>query len=473
MLFNSLDFLVFFVSVFVIYWIIPSRAKWIILLVCSYFFYAYWNPLYIFLLFASTLIDYVFGLYFTSSNNSWKQRVGLIVSLSLNLGMLFSFKYYNFFADGINALFTGLFNHKVIPNFSILLPVGISFYTFQSISYAIDVYKKRIPAERNLGKFALFISFFPQLVAGPIERAKDLLPQIHIEKKVLTLNFLIEGLKYILWGLFLKVVVADNLATMVDAKFDNYFSETGGGLVFGIILFAFQLYCDFNGYSKMAIGLAALLGYRLQNNFNYPFISASFNEFWRRWHISFTDWVRDYLFIPLGGTRCSKIRASLNIFLTFSLVGLWHGASINYLFWGILSGVYILTEYWVSPILKIKIKFVNHLSHYIKIGIVFFFFCISIVPIRAINIDVTLMVYSKIFYSKIGEIYFWFADNRYAPGMLGLYVVIFIEIWFGLKLNDIFNLKTKFTEPLFYSVIFFMILLLGKDTGSQFIYFQF
>ena len=344
MLFNSLDFLVFFVSVFVIYWIIPSRAKWIILLVCSYFFYAYWNPLYIFLLFASTLIDYVFGLYFTSSNNSWKQRVGLIVSLSLNLGMLFSFKYYNFFADGINALFTGLFNHKVIPNFSILLPVGISFYTFQSISYAIDVYKKQIPAERNLGKFALYLSFFPQLVAGPIERAKDLLPQINTANKTLSFDLFKSGLKYVLWGLFMKVVVADNLATLVDSKFELLSTRTGGEMLFAMILFTFQLYCDFNGYSRMAVGLAKLLGYDLLINFSYPFVSSSFTEFWRRWHVSLSRWFRDYIYHPLGGSKKNVGITIRNTAIVFIVSGLWHGATINFLLWGVMCGVLMIVE---------------------------------------------------------------------------------------------------------------------------------
>jgi alginate O-acetyltransferase complex protein AlgI len=472
MLFNSLDFLIFFLSVFVVYWTIPSRARWTILLICSYFFYAYWNPLYVFLLFASTLIDYIFGLYFTSSNNSWKQRVGLIVSLSLNLGMLFSFKYYNFFADGINVLFTGLFNHKVVPNFSILLPVGISFYTFQSISYAIDVYKKQIPAERNLGKFALYLSFFPQLVAGPIERAKDLLPQINTANKTLSYDLFKSGLKYVLWGLFMKVVVADNLATLVDSKFELLSSRTGGEMLFAMILFTFQLYCDFNGYSRMAVGLAKLLGYDLLINFNYPFVSSSFTEFWRKWHISLSRWFRDYIYHPLGGSKKNLGITIRNTAIVFIVSGLWHGATINFLLWGVMCGVLMIIE------ILIKNYFLQHIYlparlKFLGIPFVFSLFVLTLVPFRSNDLNDSLLIFEKIADCSFNELYFWFADNRFSPGLLGLYILIFIEIWFGLKLNSSWNIKNRISESAFYTVIFFMILLLGKDTGSQFIYFQF
>ena len=472
MLFNSLDFLVFFISVFVVYWTIPSRAKWIILLICSYFFYAYWNPLYIFLLFASTLIDYVFGLYFTSSNNSWKQRVGLIVSLSLNLGMLFSFKYYNFFADGINALFSGLFNHKVIPNFSILLPVGISFYTFQSISYAIDVYKKHIPAERNLGKFALYLSFFPQLVAGPIERAKDLLPQINTVNKTLSYDLFKSGIKYVLWGLFMKVVVADNLATLVDSKFELISTRTGGEMLFAMILFTFQLYCDFNGYSRMAVGLAKLLGYDLLINFSYPFVASSFTEFWRRWHVSLSRWFRDYIYLPLGGSKKNLGVTIRNTAIVFIVSGLWHGATINFLLWGVMCGILMILEILIKNYVLQKMK-IPYRMKFLGIPFVFSLFVLTLVPFRSNDLTESMLIFEKIKDSSFNELYFWFVDNRFSPGLLGLYILIFIEIWFGLKLNSLWNIKNRISESAFYTIIFLMILMLGKDTGSQFIYFQF
>lgn len=472
MLFNSLDFLFFFLLIFIVYWSLPSRHKWIILLISSYFFYAYWNPIYLILLFASTLIDYIFGIYFTSSTNSIKQRLGLIVSLCLNFGLLFSFKYYNFFADGINSFFLELFQKKVIPNFSILLPVGISFYTFQSVSYAIDVYKKRIPAERNLGKFALFISFFPQLVAGPIERAKDLLPQIHFEKKIFSINYLKQGIKWILWGIFVKVVVADNLAMIVDAKFEGIVNRSGSEMLFAIVLFTFQLYCDFNGYSQIARGLAKILGFDLMINFRYPLVSRSFSEFWRKWHISLSQWFRDYLYVPLGGSKTTFINTLRNIFIVFILSGLWHGATLNFVIWGCICGIYLIAEIVFKSLFLDRLN-LSQKTKLFGIPLVFSLFVLSLIPFRSESLSESALIFDRIRDFSLSELYFWFADNRYAPGMLGLYVVIFIEIWFGLKLNDIFNLKTKFTEPLFYSVIFFMILLLGKDSGAQFIYFQF
>lgn len=474
MLFNSLDFLVFFLIVFILYWSIPNKFKWILLLLSSYFFYAFWNPIYLILLLFSTAVDFFFSLYLTSSNSNRKRKIGLGLSLFLNLGLLFSFKYYNFFVDCFNELFNTVLGLELtLPNYSIILPIGISFYTFQAISYAVDVYRKEIKAEAKFGRFALYIAFFPQLVAGPIERAKELLPQVNELKKIITTDSFFNGLKNILWGLFLKVVVADNLAVLVEAKFNHVESQTGGGLFFALFLFAFQLYSDFNGYSKMAMGLAELLGYKLMNNFNYPFISSSFNEFWKRWHISLSQWVRDYIFFPLGGTRVSTLKILRNIFIAFFLMGLWHGATVNYVLWGIMSGLLLMVEFMLNHFLSDKIK--KRLINFkiLKIAFVFCLFCLSIVPIRSLTFDDSLIVYEKLFSSKLHDIYFWFADNRYSPGMIGLYVLIFIEIWFGLKINAKFNLKNSFTNYLFYFIIFFMIILLGRDEGAQFIYFQF
>lgn len=473
MLFNSLDFLLFFIIIFIAYWSSPKRYKWIILLISSYFFYAYWNPVYILLLFICTFIDYFFSLYLTSSKDLIKKKIGITISLILNFGLLFSFKYYNFFIEGLNLLISSITGYDaVLPQYSILLPVGISFYTFQTVSYAIDVYRGKIIAEKNLGKFALYVSFFPQLVAGPIERASDLIPQINEQEKSINFDSFLAGTRLILWGLFLKVVVADNLAELVDAKFNNVQSQSGGGLVFGLILFAFQLYSDFNGYSKMAIGLAQLLGFKLMNNFNYPFISSSFNEFWKRWHISLSQWIRDYVFFPLGGTKGNSLATVRNIFITFLVVGIWHGATINYLLWGVLSGILLLSEFLLNRHI-IKDAMWWGKIRLLKIAGVFFLFCLSIIPIRSITFGDSLVVYEKLFQTKLFDIYFWFADNRYSPGLLGLYIVIFVEIWFGLDINSKFNLKNKFTNYSFYLIIFFMILLLGRDSGAQFIYFQF
>jgi D-alanyl-lipoteichoic acid acyltransferase DltB (MBOAT superfamily) len=414
----------------------------------------------------------LFGLYFTSSNNPIKKKIGLTISLLLNFGLLFSFKYYNFFTDGLNELTYLIFDRKFIPNYSILLPVGISFYTFQSTSYAIDVYRKNIPAERNLGKFALFISFFPQLVAGPIERAKNLLPQINNQKKYISFQDVTEGVKLIIWGLFIKLVVADNLATLIDRKFEDLVNQTGGALAFVMILFTFQLYCDFSGYSKIAVGVSRLLGFRLMNNFNYPLISSSFGEFWKRWHISLSEWFRDYVYIPLGGSKKNIQITLLNILVVFILSGLWHGATLNFVLWGVLCGVFFIVEYVLIKYIFSQIKCWNYFKA-IQIVLIFSLFTFSLVPFRASDLADTWLIYKKIFQSSFGDLYFWFVDNRYSPGIVGLYLFVFIEIWFGLKLNKLFNIKNPITESIFYVLIFFMIILLGKDTGSQFIYFQF
>jgi alginate O-acetyltransferase complex protein AlgI len=473
MLFNSLDFLFFFLVVFVLYWSFANKYKWIILLISSYFFYGYWNPIFLSLIFFSTFVDYFFSLYLTSSSIQKKRKWGLGLSLFLNFGLLFSFKYYDFFVECFNWFFNSLLAIDItLPEYTILLPVGISFYTFQAVSYAIDVYRMDIKPERHFGKFALFISFFPQLVAGPIERATDLLPQINKLQKQLSSDSFTQGIKHIIWGLFLKVVVADNLATLIDVKFNAVHNQSGGGLFFALFLFAFQLYSDFNGYSKMALGLAILLGYKLKNNFNYPFISSSFKDFWRRWHISLSEWIRDYLFFPLGGTFVKPIKIIRNIFISFFLIGLWHGASINYILWGIFSGLLLIIEYLLNKYIIKEMGWWKKITFLKRIS-VFSLFCLSIVPVRSLNINDTISIYEKLFTSNISDIYFWFADNRYSPGIIGLYILIFIELWFGLNLNSKYNLKNSYTNIAFYTILFFMIILLGNDSGAQFIYFQF
>lgn len=472
MLFNTLDFLLFFLIIFVAYWSIPNKFKWILLLICSYFFYAYWNPIYILLLFISTAIDYFLSLYLTSSLDIKRRKLGLYLSLFLNFGLLFSFKYYNFFTVVVNSFLGTFSNVKLLPELSIILPVGISFYTFQTVSYSIDVYRRDTIAERNFGKFALYISFFPQLVAGPIERVNNLLPQIKEPFKTIDSSDFYAGIRLIIWGLFLKVVVGDNLADLVSPKFGQLSGQSGGALLFALILFAFQLYTDFNGYSKMAMGLARLLGYRLMNNFNYPLISSSFNEFWKRWHISLSQWIRDYIYIPIGGSRSSTAKTCINLLVAFMLSGLWHGASFNFLFWGFLCGALFVSELLLSKFIFDRIHWWKNFK-WVNIFFVFGLFCLSLVPFRTNSFQDTITVYGRLSEIKLYDLYFWFADNRYSPGMLGLYIVVFIEIWFGLNLNSKINLRNKYTNYLFFIVLFFMIILLGRDSGSQFIYFVF
>ena len=336
MFFNSIDFAIFLPIVFILYWFVTKgnlRLQNILLLVSSYFFYACWDWRFMFLLIFSTLLDYYTGIKIHEATNLKKKKFWLWLSIGVNLGFLGVFKYYNFFAasfaDGLSLLgFKANFG-----TLQVILPVGISFYTFHGLSYVIDLYKNRIKPERNFIDYSLFVSFFPLLVAGPIERATHLLPQI-LKKREFDYSRAVDGLRQILWGLFKKIVIADNCATFVNQIFGSYETQSGSTLLLGAILFAFQIYCDFSGYSDIALGTARLFGIELLRNFAFPYFSRDIAEFWRRWHISLTTWFRDYLYIPLGGSRGGKWQAIRNTFIIFLVSGFWHGANWTFLAWG-------------------------------------------------------------------------------------------------------------------------------------------
>lgn len=345
MLFNSIDFMLFFPVAVLGYYLIPKKIRYIWLLVCSYYFYMSWNVKYAALIMISTVLTYAGSCLIGSkrlercSQNTRKLILGSVITA--NIGILAFFKYSNFFIQCINTGMDRLGFAVEIPKFDILLPVGISFYTFQALSYSIDVYRGTFKPERNILKYALFVSFFPQLVAGPIERSGNLLSQIQeIEKKKINFKGIYHGLLFMLWGLFLKMVIADRAAILVDRVFDNYYLYGGIELAAAAVLFALQIYCDFMSYSTIAMGAAEVLGFSLMDNFNAPYLSCSIKEFWRRWHISLSTWFRDYLYIPLGGSRCSKARTYFNLMVTFLVSGLWHGASVNYIVWGGIHGIF-------------------------------------------------------------------------------------------------------------------------------------
>lgn len=342
MLFNSLEFLVFFPSVVVLFFLLRHQLRWILLLLASYYFYMCWRPEYLLLILASTGIDYVAGLQMaktrTATRTPW-----LLVSLTGNLGLLFFFKYFNFFGDAASALFAGLGMDYVIPHLNVLLPVGISFYTFQTMSYTIDVYRGMREPERHLGIFALYVAFFPQLVAGPIERSTHLMPQFREEMRF-DPERVSSGLKLMLWGMFKKVVIADRLAVVVEQVYSNPEGVEGPQLLIATYFFAFQIFCDFSGYSDIAIGAAQTMGFRLMKNFDRPYHSRSISEFWHRWHISLSTWFRDYVYIPLGGNRVPKARWYLNLMLVFIVSGIWHGANYTFIVWGALHGTYQLVS---------------------------------------------------------------------------------------------------------------------------------
>jgi len=341
MFFNSLHFLIFFPVVVGLYVATPNRFRWILLLAASYYFYAAWRVDYLVLIIVSTLVDYLAALGMDRTDDKRRRKLYLTFSLISNLGILFSFKYFNFFNESLRTVFGAFQVPYDIPAFHVLLPVGISFYTFQTLSYTIDVYRGHRSAERHLGIFALYVAFFPQLVAGPIERSTRLLPQF-LEKVDVTYEGIVEGLRLMLWGFFKKLVIADRLAAYVDAVYTHPGDHSGVTILVATYFFAFQIFCDFSGYSDIAIGSARVLGYDLMDNFKRPYFSKSIAEFWRRWHISLSTWFRDYLYIPLGGNRVSKGRWYYNLFLVFLISGLWHGANWTFVVWGALHGAYLI-----------------------------------------------------------------------------------------------------------------------------------
>lgn len=344
MIFNSIDFAIFLPIIYILYWFVTKRSltiQNILLLVASYFFYAYWDPRFLLLLVFSTFLDYFTGIRMHDSRNVFWKKAWFWISIIVNVGFLGVFKYYNFFAESFAELLNGFGLHVNVWSLKIILPVGISFYTFHGLSYVIDIYKERIKPERNFVDYAVFVSFFPLLVAGPIERATHLLPQIQ-KKREFNYSKSIDGLRQILWGLFKKVVVADGCAEWSNMIFNDTGAYDGSTLFLGAIFFTFQIYCDFSGYSDIALGTARLFGIELLRNFSFPYFSRDIAEFWRRWHISLTTWFRDYLYIPLGGSKGGTWMKIRNTFIIFLVSGFWHGANWTFIVWGALNAFYFL-----------------------------------------------------------------------------------------------------------------------------------
>ena len=332
MLFNSLEYAVFLPCVFLLYWLLPHKLRWPLLLTASYYFYMSWNAKYVVLIATTTLVSYACARWIEKAEDKKRKKAAVALALGVSLGILYLFKYFNFSLDLLERLSPHRF-----ARLHYLLPVGISFYTFQTLSYVLDVYRGEVKAEKNLGVYATFVSFFPQLVAGPIERTKNLMPQITAPKRF-DYGAATYGVRLILWGLYKKMVIADNLAVYADRVFGNVQGYSGCGLFLVSLFFSLQIYCDFSGYSDIARGSAKLLNIELMENFKSPYFSASIREFWSRWHISLSTWFRDYVYIPLGGNRVSKPRNILNNLITFLVSGLWHGANLTFLFWGGLHG---------------------------------------------------------------------------------------------------------------------------------------
>jgi len=452
------------------------KTQNVLLLIASYVFYGWWDWRFLSLILLSTLVDYSIGLRLKKQNNQQKRKYLLWISLLFNLGLLGFFKYYNFFIDNWVEAWAnfGITMHK--SSLQIILPVGISFYTFQTLSYTIDVYRKKLEPTKNFIAFASFVSFFPQLVAGPIERATNLLPQFYKSRKF-DYNVAVSGMKLILWGLFKKVVIADNCAVYVNDIFTNYQDQSGFTLILGAVYFAFQIYGDFSGYSDIAIGTARLFGFNLMRNFNYPYFSRDIAEFWRRWHISLSTWFRDYVYIPLGGSRGSKLKQLRNVFVIFLVSGFWHGANWTFIIWGGLNALFFL------PLLLTNNNR-NHLGsvannsrfpsvkEFFQIVITFSLTTFAWIFFRAESVIIAVDYIQQIFISNhFLKIDYLSGIERYSIEVLLLIPVFITYEWFYRKKETPFEGKFMFINEVIVISMFFIF---GMFTNhSSFIYFQF
>lgn len=508
MLFNSFQFLVFFPVVTTLYFLLPHRFRWGLLLAASCYFYMAFIPQFILILFITITVDYFAGIGLESTQGNKKKWI-LLASILANVGMLGFFKYFNFANENIAAFANFIGWNYPIENLSIILPIGLSFHTFQSLSYTIEVYRGHQKAERHYGYLALYVLFYPQLVAGPIERPQNILHQLHEEHRF-EYQRVADGLKWMAWGMFKKVVIADRMALFVNPIYDSPTSHEGPALVFATLAFAIQIYCDFSGYSDIALGSAQVMGIKLMKNFQHPYFARSISEFWRRWHISLSTWFRDYVYIPLGGNRSGARRTAINLFITFLLSGLWHGASWTFVIWGALHGIYIILNHWIEPrwtrfrdsgFAKRFPSLHNGLSLLSTFGLVCFawiFFRASTLP-DAFYIVTHLFSGWTTFVSQTSSLIqegihsgFWgfvsgvfsslhslseLTRSEIALSVLALFLLLAIEIkqHRGDLLGQ-FNLKRPAIRYIGYSLLIVIILALGTlYTGVEqaFIYFQF
>lgn len=475
MSFVSVQFVLFLGFVFGVYWIVPDRLRWLILLIASCFFYMQWNAKYIILIFLSITITFICAKFIVKTDSARKRKMLLMIASVSCLFVLFVFKYFNFFIDSFKLM--GEYLGLSIPQLylKVALPIGISFYTFQTLSYVVDVYRGEITAENHFGKYATYVLFFPQLVAGPIERSRNLLRQIN-SKKQFDYNQAVLGLRQLLWGYFKKVVIADTLAHYVDLIYGNLVTYKGFCLVIVAVMFSIQIYCDFSGYSDIAIGVSKLFGLNLMENFCSPYFSATIKEFWSRWHISLSNWLRDYVYIPLGGNRKGKIKKDINLLITFLLSGLWHGAGLNYIAWGGVYGVSDIVEQHVIPQPRRK-NFGSIFRTFVFVTFAWIFF-------RAETINDALYVVRHLFDGITQPIIYIKNGIANLHGTVKDLIILITSI-IGLFIFDYFSLTKNVYSyisnfPLvarwliYYVLVGFIIYCLYIQAGTvQFIYFQF
>lgn len=493
MLFNSLEFLIFFPLVVAIYFIIPKKTRYIWLLVTSYYFYMGWNAKYALLIATSTIITYLSGILLWKLKKGWARKLTVAVSFVSNLGILIFYKYFDFILDNLNLLFAKIGVELISNPFDVLLPVGISFYTFQALSYTVDVYRGDIEAEKNPLRYAVFVSFFPQLVAGPIERSENLLNQVRNVHTFKLWNYerVANGVVQMVWGMFQKMVIADRVAIFVNGVYDNLHAVGTVETVAAAVAFSIQIYCDFAAYSTIAIGAARVMGFELMENFNTPYFATSIQDFWRRWHISLSTWFRDYLYIPLGGNRKGTIRKYFNLMITFLVSGLWHGASWNYVIWGGLNGLYQVISGITKPVRKkvnelLKVKEDVFSYKFGQIAFTFALTTLTWVFFRAETIEEAFYFFDRMTrwnpWVIFNEGIFLFGLDRVEMNVLlvGIVVLLLIDILRYVKKKQFSDFMMEQNIWFRWIVVIAMILacvvygVYGIDfDSSQFIYFQF
>jgi alginate O-acetyltransferase complex protein AlgI len=472
MLFNSPEFWIFFIAVYILYLLLQKRGQNILLLLASYIFYATWNYKFLALIFISTAVDYFCGLKINGEKSQDKRKIFLSLSICCNLIILGFFKYYNFFIQNLKEMlaFTGLNMSSLYID--IMLPVGISFYTFQTMTYTIDIYRNELKPTRSFSEYALFVAFFPKLIAGPVERAKNLLPQI-AKDRIIDAGRFSSGMNLILWGLFKKIFIADNLMRYADSVFALNNDYRGLEVVLGVYAYAFQIYCDFSGYTDIARGLSRLMGFELMENFRFPYFSKDPREFWQRWHISLSTWLRDYIYIPLGGSRHGQFKTYRNLMLAMIACGLWHGAAWQFVLWGIYQGISLSIHRWSSLHIR-KHQFAGSFAsiwHFLKVIVFFHVTCLGWLIFKADSL-------SQI-ESMLRGLIFNFSFSVYITKNI---LIILFFIWFLVfaevlqKWKDDLEILRKShwsLQSLSYVYMVFGIFVFGAPAGKNFIYFQF
>jgi len=473
MLFNSSAFLCFFIIVTTAFFLLPHRARWALLLGASCFFYMFFKPEYILILFFTIVIDYFAGIWLEKIQDKKKKKWFLVLSIVANVGVLVIFKYYNFLNDNLTGLCTLFGVENPVPYFDIVLPIGLSFHTFQAMSYTIEVYRGKVPAEKHFGIYSLYVMFYPQLVAGPIERPQNILHQFH-EKKYFSFENAGIGLNLIFLGLFKKVVVADRLAIYVDEVYAHLETMNSFSAIIAVIFFSFQIYCDFSGYSDIARGTAKFMGYDLMVNFRQPYLSSSISEFWTRWHISLSTWFKDYVYIPLGGNRRGNLIKYRNLMVVFLISRIWHGASWTFVIWGCLHALFVVAEGWMENSRISLPKLLGFsteapLYRLIRIGFIFMLVSFAWIFFRAESFDQALAVISKIgamdFTLNLPQVFAY-------KGPLNMLLSL-AAIGLLLMAAKLPHVLEKRVSPYFLVTATVLIIFLGTNESAQFIYFQF